>query len=102
MKLIDADKFKTKLLSFMDRDTTTPSDADCILDGVLNLLEEQPAETPEKYEHWIHSSSTEPLTVSCSNCGYEVNHFLSTWQTARYCPMCGAKMGEELYETNRR
>ena len=92
MRLIDVDQFKAKLLSFMDRKSTTPSDTDCILDGVLNLLDEQPTIDPVKHGRWIHSSSTAYLTVSCSECGYKVNHFLSTWQTAKYCPNCGARM----------
>lgn len=42
MRLIDADQFKAKLLSFMNTKSPTPSDTDCVLDGVLNLLDEQP------------------------------------------------------------
>lgn len=94
-RLIDADQFKAKLLSFMDRKSTTPSDTDCILDGVLNLLEEQPTIDPVKHGRWIHGSSGENIRVTCSECGYKVNYFWDSWQDAKYCPNCGAKMGME-------
>lgn len=94
-RLIDADQFKAKLLSCMDRNTPTPSDTDCVLDGVLNLLEEQPTIKPVKHGHWIHGSSSENIRVTCSECGYKVNYFWDSWQDAKYCPNCGAKMGTE-------
>lgn len=95
MRLIDADQFKAKLLSFMDRKSTTPSDTDCVLDGVINLLEEQPTIGPVKHGRWIHGSSGENIRVTCSECGYKVNYFWDSWQDAKYCPNCGAKMGME-------
>ena len=94
-RLIDADQFKAKLLSFMDRKAPTPSDTDCILDGVLNLLEEQPIIDPVKHGHWIHGSSSENIRVTCSECGYKVNYFWDSWQDALYCPKCGARMDGE-------
>lgn len=93
MKLIDADQFKAKLLSFMDRKAPTPSETDCILDGVLNLLEEQPTIDPVKHGRWVYGSSSENIRVMCSECGYKVNYFWDSWQDAKYCPNCGAKMG---------
>lgn len=92
MRLIDADQIKAKLLSLMDGKAPTPSDTDCILDGVLNLLEEQPTETSEswvKHGHWI----VYPTLVSflrCSQCHNGVG-----WHNDKkpnYCPNCGARM----------
>lgn len=51
-RLIDADQFKAKLLSLMNRKAPMPSDTDCILDGVLNLLEEQSTVAPVKHGRW--------------------------------------------------
>ena len=59
---------------------------------VIGIVKNQDTVDPVKHGEWIHSSSTAYLTVSCSECGYKVNHFLSTWQTAKYCPNCGARM----------
>lgn len=92
-RLIDADQFKAKLLSLMNRKAPTPSDTDCILDGVLNLLEEQPTKTPVKHGHWIKdgqpNKNSETL-YRCSICGYlEV---VPLYDTNNYCGNCGAKM----------
>lgn len=100
MRLIDADQFKAKLLSCMDRKATTPSDTDCILDGVLNLLEEQSTIDPVKHGHWIEGFPTETTDYfNCSVCyaGIFVNNL---WRVShkdvseihRYCHNCGAKM----------
>lgn len=94
-RLIDADQFKAKLLSLMDTKSPTPSDVDCMLDGVLNLLDEQPTETPEswvKHGRWI----VYPTLVSflrCSQCHHGVG-----WHDDKkpnYCPNCGARMDGE-------
>ena len=89
MRLIDADQFKAKLLGLMDRKALTPSDTDCILDGVLNLLDEQPTIDPVKYGRWVNRS---PLgTAICSICGYCADSVY----TDRYCRHCGAKLDGE-------
>ena len=91
MKLIDSDKFKAKLLSLMDRKSPVPSDTDCILDGILNLLEEQPEETTEKHGHWIIRNSIG--SASCSACGGTIYNAYEN-NANRYCHCCGAKMDE--------
>ena len=92
-RLIDADQFKAKLLSFMDRESTTPSDTDCILDGVLNLLEEQPTIDPVKHGHWIFVGDMVSY-IKCSECGDDICWVNS--KRPKYCPNCGARMdGEE-------
>ena len=100
MRLIDADQFKAKLLSFMDRKVPTPSDTDCILDGVLNQLEEQPTIEPVKHGHWIHVDKLPSGDYfKCSECnnhiflkfGWKVS-FESPADEFRYCLNCGAKM----------
>ena len=48
-----------------------------------------------KHGHWIHGSSSENIRVTCSECGYKVNYFWDSWQDAKYCPNCGAKMDGE-------
>ena len=99
-RLIDADQFKAKLLSFMDRKAPTPSDTDCILDGVLNLLEEQPTIDPVKHGHWIHVDELPSGDYfKCSECnnhiflkfGWKVS-FESPADEYRYCSGCGARM----------
>ena len=95
-RLIDADQFKAKLLSFMDRKSTTPSDTDCILDGVLNLLEKQPTIDPVKHGHWIFTGRT----YKCSNCCLSEDNAVEAdpcdlpMLNFKYCPHCGAKMDE--------
>ena len=88
-RLIDVDQFKAKLLSFMDRKATTPSDTDCILDGVLNLLEEQPTVAPVKHGHWIFVEDMVSY-IQCSECGDDIC-WVNT-KRPKYCPNCGAKM----------
>lgn len=94
-RLIDADQFKAKLLSFMDRKSTTPSDTDCILDGVLNLLEEQPTIDPVKHGHWIDTGRADYYLnkeYRCSCCN-SVDYMCSP-----YCYNCGTKMDDEHTE----
>ena len=94
-RLIDADQFKAKLLSFMDRKSTTPSDTDCILDGVLNLLEEQPTIDPVKHGHWIDTGRADYYLnkeYRCSCCN-SVDYLCSP-----YCYNCGARMDGEKHE----
>lgn len=45
-----------------------------------------------KHGHWIHGSSSENIRITCSECGYKVNYFWDSWQIAKYCPNCGARM----------
>ena len=83
MKLIDSDKFKAKLLSLMDRETTMPSETDCILDGVINLLEEQPTIGPVKHGLWIDKPSRcrfATMKYECSVCGKV------RWEKHNFCP----------------
>lgn len=100
MRLIDADQFKAKLLSLMDSKAPTPSDTDCILDGVINLLEEQPTIDPVKHGHWIHVDELPSGDYfKCSECnnhiflkfGWKVS-FESPADEYRYCSGCGARM----------
>lgn len=94
MRLIDADQFKAKLLSFMDRKATTPSDTDCILDGVLNLLEEQPTVAPVKHGHWKrYDRWCNGYAYICSECGKRSSS--NKDEHLEYCCHCGAKMDGE-------
>ena len=91
-RLIDADQFKAKLLSFMDRKAPTPSDTDCILDGALNLLEEQPTADPVKHGHWEYLGERDGAHVfECSECHDRINTVNPNW-LSKYCSGCGAKM----------
>lgn len=90
MRLIDADQFKAKLLSFMDRKAPTPSDTDCILDGVLNLLEEQPTIYPVKHGHWINIDAKFENMYVAHQCSICKSEFLG--DASNFCPRCGAKM----------
>ena len=92
MRLIDADQFKAKLLSFMDRKAPTPSDTDCVLDGVLNLLEEQPTIDPVKHGHWVFVNDMVSY-IKCSECGDDIC-WVNT-KRPKYCPHCGARMDGE-------
>ena len=103
MRLIDADQFKAKLLSFMDTKSPTPGDTECVLDGVLNLLEEQATETPVKHGHWVEgypTDTTDYFSCSVCNAGIFVDN---SWRVSnkdvseiyRYCRGCGAKMDEK-------
>lgn len=92
MRLIDADQFKAKLLSCMDRKATTPSDTDCILDSVLNLLEEQSTIDPVKHGHWIYVGAHNGVHLfECSLCHCGLNTENPDW-LSKYCSGCGAKM----------
>ena len=92
MRLIDADQFKAKLLSFMDSKAPTPSDTDCVLDGVINLLEEQPTIDPVKHGHWEYLSERDGAHVfECSECHDRINTVNPNW-LSKYCSGCGAKM----------
>lgn len=102
MRLIDADKLIEKLEALADS-YFYPDCSDFTM-GLHNLLRQQGAdaaiEVVKKHEsvdavkhgHWIHGSSSENIRVTCSECGYKVNYFWDSWQDAKYCPKCGAKM----------
>ena len=89
-RLIDADQFKAKMLSFMDRKAPTPSETDCILDGVLNLLEEQPTVAPVKHGHWINIDAKFENMYVAHQCSICKSEFLG--DASNFCPRCGAKM----------
>ena len=105
MKLIDADKLIEKLEALAD----SYFDINCsdFTIGVHNLLRQQGVDASievakeqipidaVKHGHWIHGSSSENIRVTCSECGYKVNYFWDSWQDAKYCPNCGAKMSME-------
>lgn len=95
MRLIDADQIKAKLLSLMDGKAPTPSDTDCVLDGVLNLLEEQPTETPVKHGHWEESKCLDDCFWVCSCCKFP-STAVAAPKLYKYCPNCGAKMDGEV------
>ena len=54
-----------------------------------------PTVDPVKHGRWIHGSSSENIRVTCSECGYKVNYFWDSWQDAKYCPNCGARMDQD-------
>lgn len=56
---------------------------------------EQGKKDAAKHGRWIHGSSSENIRVTCSECGYKVNYFWDSWQDAKYCPNCGAKMDQD-------
>lgn len=60
---------------------------------VINIIKVQDTVDAVKHGHWIHGSSSENIRVTCSECGYKVNYFWDSWQDAKYCPKCGARMG---------
>ena len=93
-RLIDADQFKAKMLSFMDRKAPTPSETDCILDGVLNLLEEQPTVAPVKHGHWkfVEKHFDGFKDFACSECGH-ITDVISAMPN--FCQYCGAKMDKK-------
>ena len=93
MRLIDADQFKAKLLGLMDRKALTPSDTDCILDGVLNLLDEQPTVAPVKHGHWINIDAKFENMYVAHQCSICKSEFLG--DASNFCPRCGAKMDGE-------
>ena len=100
MRLIDADQFKAKLLNFMNIKAPTPSDTDCILDGVINLLEEQPTIDPVKHGHWIYVGAHNGVHLfECSLCHCGLNTENPDW-LSKYCSRCGAKMDGDKNETN--
>ena len=93
MRLIDADQFKAKLLGLMDRKALTPSDTDCILDGVLNLLDEQPTVAPVKHGHWINIDAKFENMYVAHQCSICKSEFLG--DASNFCPSCGARMDGE-------
>ena len=93
MRLIDADQFKAKLLGLMDRKALTPSDTDCILDGVLNRLDEQPTVAPVKHGHWINIDAKFENMYVAHQCSICKSEFLG--DASNFCPRCGAKMDGE-------
>ena len=62
------------------------------ISDVIGVIKKQESVGPVKHGHWIHGSSSENIRVTCSECGYKVNYFWDSWQDAKYCPNCGAKM----------
>ena len=83
MRLIDADELIYGLKTEFGQFAMT---------YILAFIKAQPTVDPVKHGHWIHGSSSENIRVTCSECGYKVNYFWDSWQDAKYCPNCGAKM----------
>lgn len=99
MKLIDADALVEDISKEIDEDKAIyPDDKVSIIfragiKTVIRIVKNQDSVDPVKHGHWIHGSSSENIRVTCSECGYKVNYFWDSWQDAKYCPNCGAKMG---------
>ena len=62
--------------------------------AVRAVVKTCPTVEPVKHGRWIHGSSSENIRVTCSECGYKVNYFWDSWQYAKYCPNCGARMDD--------
>lgn len=60
-----------------------------MVDEVLEILEEAPKEdvAPIKHGKWIESTTR--LNIRCSSCDTTIANI-----KFRYCPNCGAKMGD--------
>ena len=94
-RLIDADWLLNAIEKLKVRNTSNTAtifDVLGVLDDVEKIIKAAPINEPVKYGHWIHGSSSENIRVTCSECGYKVNYFWDSWQDAKYCPHCGAKM----------
>ena len=98
MRLIDADNLVEDIKGEIAADQEMYPDDDssrCFRAGmrtVVGIVKNQETVEPVKHGHWIHGSSSENIRVTCSECGYKVNYFWDSWQDAKYCPHCGAKM----------
>ena len=97
MRLIDADELMKKFydIEFNAKHELFGESRDLALEGLKHIkkaLKGMPAIDPVKHGRWIHGSSSENIRVTCSECGYKVNYFWDSWQDAKYCPHCGAKM----------
>lgn len=93
MRLIDADRLKNALIGLMDTSSPVPSDNDCAIDGMLNLLNDQPTVDLVKHGYWIKRNSVG--TATCSVCGGLIMNFYNK-DANTYCHNCGAKMdGDE-------
>ena len=93
MRLIDADELIKMLQDTIDfnmkHNTFFKSFS---MQHILYILENMKTVDPVKHGRWIHGSSSENIRVTCSECGYKVNYFWDSWQDAKYCPNCGARM----------
>ena len=94
MRLIDADALVEDIGKEIDKyKKVFLSSAHCSgMKTVIRIVKNQDTVEPVKHGHWIHGSSSENIRVTCSECGYKVNYFWDSWQDAKYCPNCGAKM----------
>ena len=94
MRLIDADRLKNTLIGLMNTSSPAPSDNDCAIDGMLNLLDEQPTVEAVKHGHWITQYDLDGYIAyyECTNC-----KFALLWgpddDLPKYCPEFGAKNG---------
>ena len=94
-RLIDTDWLLNAIEKLKVRNTSNTAtifDVLGVLDDVEKIIKAAPINEPVKCGHWIHGSSSENIRVTCSECGYKVNYFWDSWQDAKYCPNCGAKM----------
>lgn len=57
---------------------------------------EQGKKDSVKHGHWIVYEGQSNTRVACSECEHPVNYFCDSWQDAKHCPNCGAKMDGDI------
>ncbi|MGM9519765.1 MAG: hypothetical protein ACI3WS_03720 [Phascolarctobacterium sp.] len=92
-RLIDADKLKNTLIGLMNTSSPVPSDNDCAIDGLLNLLDDQPDVDPVKHGRWLHKHNG---YAKCSVCGAYFAGVYDDDNEDKYCRRCGAKMDSQV------
>ena len=104
MRLIDGDQAVAEAERLLELYNLAMADAETnreinhvskrqeLFKAVRAVVNTCPTIAPVKHGHWIHGSSSENIRVTCSECGYKVNYFWDSWQDAKYCPHCGARM----------
>ena len=95
MRLIDYDALYQELLISKPAWVWANYTVDDVVKQVLDIVKAQPTVDAVKHGHWIHGSSSDNIRVTCSECRYKVNYFWDSWQDAKYCPNCGARMDGE-------
>ena len=91
-RLIDADALVAGIEKLKNSGCFSGNEERILLNTILTVITMSKTIDPVKHGHWIHGSSSENIRVTCSECGYKVNYFWDSWQDAKYCPNCGARM----------
>ena len=100
-RLIDGDALEKAIYEWMPKDQETWMDSkippiENLVISIMMTIQEQPTvdAQPVRHGQWEYATVVDEGFWRCSNCGTP-SEAIGAKKLYKYCPFCGAKMGED-------